>query len=249
MTTFSRYYYNKSRKKKINATKEESNRKEKILKYVIDYYLSHGEPVASKFLVMHCRFNVSPATIRNDFKELTNEGYLYKCHLASGRLPTDKALKNFIRTLLNNSEILTYWTNKWEQQLKQIESEALSDLLDIIADKSHSLVFYYNPEDGILEKHGLKYIFSPLVANRNTEDIIAVVAEAIDHLDEKLNKLDIPSQPLIFIGKDNPFIHNDNFSTLLAKSNKSDNIYGLLGLKFMPYDKHLGLLQALSDLI
>jgi len=241
-------------RKKSNQRKEEiqealEERKEKILKNVIDYYINHGEPVASNFLVVHCHFNVSPATIRNDFKELTEEGYLYKCHLASGRLPTDKALKYFIDNILDNEDLLERWTNLWEEQIKQLRAEAISDLLDMIADKSRSLVFYYDPQRDFIEKHGLKYIFSRLAATSKDDNLITLVAEAIDHLDDRLEEIDITEEPLVLIGKDNPLIPSDDFSALLARSLRSKNIYGLLGFKSMPYDKHLGLLNALSDLI
>ncbi|MGB9763162.1 MAG: DeoR family transcriptional regulator [Minisyncoccia bacterium] len=239
----------KLNKKKPEIQETVAQRKEKILKNVIKHYLNYGEPVASKFLVMRCNFNVSSATIRNDFRELTEEGYLYKCHLSSGRLPTNKALKYFINEILKNREILEYWTNLWEEQLQNLKAEAISDFLDEIADKSHSLVFYYDPQNDILEKHGLKYIFSRLVNDYKKEKLIIEVAEAIDHLDKRLENLRIEKEPLILIGKDNPFIPNDDFSALITKSIKNQNIYGLLGFKSMPYDKHLGLLNALSELI
>jgi transcriptional regulator of heat shock response len=164
-------------------------------------------------------------------------------------LPTDKALKYFIDNILDNEDLLERWTNLWEEQIKQLRAEAISDLLDMIADKSRSLVFYYDPQRDFIEKHGLKYIFSRLAATSKDDNLITLVAEAIDHLDDRLEKIDITEEPLVLIGKDNPLIPSDDFSALLARSLRSKNIYGLLGFKSMPYDKHLGLLNALSDLI
>ncbi|NMB92493.1 MAG: DeoR family transcriptional regulator [Parcubacteria group bacterium] len=224
------------------------DRQKWILEKVVQSYIQKGEPIASQFLVVHCNFNVSPATIRNDFQELAEEGYLYKFHISSGRVPTDKAWKYFVQSMLAEDNIVEQWRNRWVKLLRQ-KIKTLADwnqILNFIAEESRALSFCYLPEQNEVKKAGLKYIFYDLVEE---PDVIPQIAESLDRLDEALKKMRFERDPLILIGRDNPLIKDDGFSALLAKSRRSHNIFGILGSKRMPYDKNIGLLDALKELV
>ena len=55
-----------------------SERKQQILKAIVDAYIDTGEPVGSKNLASYGNISLSPATIRNEMSELETMGYLEK---------------------------------------------------------------------------------------------------------------------------------------------------------------------------
>ncbi len=79
---------------------ELANRKREILRAIVEGYIATGEPVGSKTLLTETDINVSPATIRNDMADLTQEGYLFQPHTSAGRAPTQKGLRYYINNLM-----------------------------------------------------------------------------------------------------------------------------------------------------
>lgn len=77
-----------------------NDRKVKILKSIIDEYIETAMPVGSETIEKKYNLGISPATIRNEMVELTDEGYLKKVHSSSGRVPTSMALKYYISNLM-----------------------------------------------------------------------------------------------------------------------------------------------------
>jgi heat-inducible transcriptional repressor len=79
---------------------ELSERKKRILKSIIDAYISSGDPVGSKFLTTHSDFSVSSATIRNEMNELENMGYLEQPHTSAGRIPSPRGYRAYVDGLM-----------------------------------------------------------------------------------------------------------------------------------------------------
>ncbi len=79
---------------------ELAERKQKILRAIVESFIETGEPVGSKTLLTETGINVSPATIRNDMADLTQGGYLYQPHTSAGRVPTQKACRYYIDNLM-----------------------------------------------------------------------------------------------------------------------------------------------------
>jgi heat-inducible transcriptional repressor len=75
-------------------------RKQEILKAVVDDYIETAEPVGSKNLIARHAFSVSSATIRNEMAELEEQGYLEHPHTSSGRIPSDKGYRAYVDNLL-----------------------------------------------------------------------------------------------------------------------------------------------------
>lgn len=76
-----------------------SDRKSKILSAVVERYLESGEPVGSKTLVEGTDLGVSSATIRNELKALSDEGYLEQPHTSAGRVPSKKGYRFYVDRL------------------------------------------------------------------------------------------------------------------------------------------------------
>jgi len=224
-------------------------RQKGILQKLVKSYIRKGEPIASQFLAVHYNFKVSSATIRNDFQDLTEEGYLYQFHVSGGRVPTDKAWKLFV-DLISNEETLSSWIEKWNKILqtrRQINND-WEEIINFISDTSQSLSFCYIKEDDEVKKCGLKYIFSSILTDLDSAlNLVPKIAESLETLDERIKRIKIKNDPLVFIGRENPFIKSDEFSAVLAQTRHSKNILGILGNKRMPYDKNISLLKAVAE--
>lgn len=79
-----------------------NERKLRILKTIVDEYITSGEPVGSKHLVEYGKISLSPATIRNEMSELEEMGYLDKPHTSAGRIPSNAAYRIYIEQLMEN---------------------------------------------------------------------------------------------------------------------------------------------------
>ena len=66
-----------------------------VLESLIEEYIESNRPVSSKKLQQRLPISISSATIRYYYKQLTQQGYLQKEHVSSGRIPTPISLKRF----------------------------------------------------------------------------------------------------------------------------------------------------------
>ena len=97
---------------------ELSERKIKILQTVIRTYLETGEPVGSRTISKDAGLNLSSATIRNEMSDLEEMGYIIQTHTSAGRIPTDKAYRLYVDTMLDDK------TNEVQNLKEQLEEKA-----------------------------------------------------------------------------------------------------------------------------
>lgn len=79
---------------------ELSERKLKILQAIITDYVQNAEPVGSRSIAKKYDLGVSPATIRNEMADLEDMGYLTHPHTSAGRVPSDKAYRLYVNSLM-----------------------------------------------------------------------------------------------------------------------------------------------------
>lgn len=79
---------------------ELSTRDLRILQAIIQDHIGSAEPVGSRALARGHGLDVSPATVRNVMADLEALGYLSKPHTSAGRVPTPKAYRLYVDTLL-----------------------------------------------------------------------------------------------------------------------------------------------------
>ncbi len=74
-------------------------RQEQLLTLVIEKYIETAQPIGSKFLVSEAGLDWSEATVRNELRELEEEGFLTHPHTSAGRIPTEKGYKNYLEKM------------------------------------------------------------------------------------------------------------------------------------------------------
>ena len=82
---------------------ELSERKKQILKAVVEHYIESAEPVGSKLLSQE--LGVSSATVRNEFAELCDLGYLEQPHTSAGRVPSPQGYRLYVNDLMERRAV------------------------------------------------------------------------------------------------------------------------------------------------
>lgn len=77
-----------------------NDRNRAILGAIVEQYIATGEPVPSQSVARSPAFGLSSASIRNAMADLASQGYLEQPHISAGRVPTAKAFRLYVDTLL-----------------------------------------------------------------------------------------------------------------------------------------------------
>src|SRR6185312_12857059 len=85
----------------VMASEELSKRERRVLEAVIRSYVETAEPAGSRTLSRRFGLGVSPATIRNTMSDLEEKGFLFHPHTSAGRIPTSKAYRVYVDSLLS----------------------------------------------------------------------------------------------------------------------------------------------------
>ena len=84
----------------MSQTEALKSRHREILNAIVRNYIETGEPVGSRSIASNRRQNLSPASIRNVMADLAEEGYLSQPHTSAGRVPTEKAFRFYVGSLV-----------------------------------------------------------------------------------------------------------------------------------------------------
>src|SRR3954471_20403105 len=95
-------------------------RTRKILFAVVTEFIAGGGPVGSRTLARKYGLDLSAASIRNVLADLEESGYLKQPHTSAGRVPTDKALRLFIDTLVRHQPLSPEDKAKLDARFAQI---------------------------------------------------------------------------------------------------------------------------------
>jgi heat-inducible transcriptional repressor len=96
---------------------ELSRRERRVLEAVIRSYVETAEPAGSRTLSRRFGLGVSPATIRNTMSELEEKGFLFHPHTSAGRVPTDKAYRLYVDSLLTRPPLPPIDTARLTEEL------------------------------------------------------------------------------------------------------------------------------------
>jgi heat-inducible transcriptional repressor len=70
-----------------------------ILHAIVRTYIETGEPVGSRTIAKRRHHTLSAASIRNVMADLADDGYLSQPHTSAGRVPTEKAFRDYVQSL------------------------------------------------------------------------------------------------------------------------------------------------------
>lgn len=80
-------------------------RKLRILQAIIDDYILTAVPVGSRTISKKYDMGLSSATIRNEMSDLEELGYLDQPHVSAGRIPSAKAYRLYVDSLMSSGRL------------------------------------------------------------------------------------------------------------------------------------------------
>ncbi len=102
-----------------------SQRKQQILRALVQEYVRTATPVASETLVRKYELHFSSATVRHELAGLEEAGLIYQPHTSAGRVPTDLGYRYFVEHLVEDSTL-----SLDEQRLIRHQFYQVQDQLD-----------------------------------------------------------------------------------------------------------------------
>lgn len=80
-------------------------RSREMLALLIKTHIATGEPVGSRTISKLTSEGLSPATVRNIFSDLEEQGYLEQPHTSAGRVPSDKGYRFYVDHILERTAL------------------------------------------------------------------------------------------------------------------------------------------------
>jgi heat-inducible transcriptional repressor len=102
-----------------------SQRKQQILRALVEEYIHSATPIASETLVRKYTMNFSSATVRHELAGLEEAHLIYQPHTSAGRVPTDLGYRFFVEHLMEESAL-----SLEEQRLIRHQFYQVQDQLD-----------------------------------------------------------------------------------------------------------------------
>lgn len=163
---------------------ELNERKQKILEAIIRNYMETGEPVGSRTVSRFTDLNLSSATIRNEMADLEEMGYILQPHTSAGRIPSDKAYRLYVDTMLQRKdqeveemkELMVEKADKIDLLLKQVAK--------LLAQNTNYTSMVTKPK---YEHKKIKFIQLNQIAERQ---LLVLVILDNNHVSNKLIDLD-----------------------------------------------------------
>jgi len=225
-----------------------SERKELLLKLVIENFVKTADPVGSAFLADRSQLGLSGATLRNELRELEEAGYLTHPHTSAGRIPTEQGYQYYIDHLMQIipvhkavKESLDDLAQKSQDTVKKIKFIA-----KYIGLHAHLAVIVGLDEDSLYYT-GLTNLF----AQPEFRDYAQAmnVSAVFDHLEDRvvdLIRYARGSQPKILLGQGNPLGHACG-SVIISCATRG--FFAVTGPMRMEYGKMVGILSYVQKLI
>ena len=241
-----------------------NDRQIKLIDFIIREHVKTAKPVGSSLIAMRAGFGLSPATIRNEMGELEKAGYLAQRHTSGGRVPTDKAYRYYVNSLLeseNRLKLGAEYKNKIKKAFDDMPSDAQEInkiVAKVLSNLSENLVITGIAQDKDFFKKGLVSLFEhPEFREFNEVCQLASFFEEFEGMfqfieREFFNTLGTPhGVPVqIMIGKESPFRQIQHETVMCAKYGLPGNCVGsltLVGPTRMDYEKNIALIKFMTE--
>ena len=100
-------------------------RKMRILQAIIDDYILTASPVGSRTIAKSTDIGLSSATIRNEMSDLEEMGFLEQPHTSAGRIPSDKAYRLYVDSIMRRSQLsrdeLSFISEHYSKKLGEVD--------------------------------------------------------------------------------------------------------------------------------
>lgn len=227
-----------------------------ILRSIIQEYTESGDPVGSEILDKKFKLGVSPATVRNEMVELAKKGYLKKTHFSSGRIPSAKGFRFYIKHLMKKMDLsttdeVTYKNSIWDERKES--HRLLQQSTKVLAQKTGLLSLtvtnlgdvYYSGVGNLLNKPE----FSDLGLSRG----LFVLLDEVNYWERILDRFYRFEEDILYLlGEEDfkdPLFESCGCIFGEFESKNMKGIIGVVGPKRMYYDELSPQIKYISQLI
>ncbi len=141
-----------------------------LLKLLIERYISDGQPVSSRALSQYSGLELSPATIRNVMSDLEELGLITSPHTSAGRVPTPRAYRLFVDTMLTAQPLTD------DEQVKlRVQSKLRPDAPAKLAAAAASVLSNLSQFAGVVLTPRHSHVFSQIEFLRLSEKRILLI--------------------------------------------------------------------------
>lgn len=110
-----------------------NERRNRVLRALVEEYITSATPVGSKTLVDRYELGCSPATVRSELSILEETGYVIQPHVSAGRIPTDSGYRSFV------DELVERWNADVEQEVDVHALRQAAEIDDLMRETSVAL--------------------------------------------------------------------------------------------------------------
>lgn len=100
-----------------------------VVNIIVQAYIKHATPVGSRYVARQSGLGLSPASMRNIMADLTEKGYLTQPYTSAGRIPTQKAFRFYVDSMLKPGPLSKAKQRKIREHLTQAGLH-FSDILE-----------------------------------------------------------------------------------------------------------------------
>jgi heat-inducible transcriptional repressor len=137
-----------------SATPVLNERAQRLLKALVELYVTDGQPVGSRALSRYSGLDLSPATIRNVMADLEEMGFIASPHTSAGRVPTARGYRFFVDSLLTIRPLDSVEIHQLEGQLQTQNTQRLVvSASQLLADVTHFAGVVMTPRRSAAFRH------------------------------------------------------------------------------------------------
>lgn len=108
---------------------ELTERKKRILRAIVEAYITTAEPVGSKAVADYAGLDISSATIRNEMADLVELGLLEQPHTSAGRIPSPAGYRLYVNELMGEHQLTMQETQRINEALN-LKMEELDQVIN-----------------------------------------------------------------------------------------------------------------------
>ncbi|MDO8505511.1 MAG: hypothetical protein Q7S48_02965 [bacterium] len=224
-------------------------RKEQLLAAVVREHAKTAQPVASDAMKEKAGLDVSGATIRNEMLALEKAGYLRQRHTSAGRVPTEAGYRYYVTHCLEEQNVREEMgqmqsavspAQEYETRLKQLARELAGEMRE-------GVFIGFTPQSSYYT--GLSYLFEQ--PEFESVDFVRHMGDIVDNLDRIVAELfeDEALGVQVYVGSENPFGAQCGTVLLRAGTDRAMTMMGVLGPMRMDYDRVIGMMKELEQIL
>ncbi len=99
---------------------------------VVYEYIQTGEPAGSRTISKKYLPGSSPATIRNEMADLEEMGFFYQPHTSAGRLPTSRAYRLYVDSVIQRRRPAPAETEQWSKEIRE-QKQGVDSILTYVS--------------------------------------------------------------------------------------------------------------------